>query len=346
MTVEIVLTLAGIILIFLGIAGKKINIEAKDIKISGEEQLVTWQRITLTMLGIIFIIISLRPIQSYLQVAMSPKTPTPTLTKTFTPTVANTPFLPTATTIPTETELDVWQDFEESIGCKVSLNGFYFNAADNSPLQWFWGDGTETNGNFPQEHVYENNGRYTIIIRTPTDKTQILNVEVVECQESAITEIPMILTEETVFTPTVTLRNEHYILGVIADRSLPSSDELKESGRIDFIWFIDADKKLETSQDQNGKGNDYNVHLYITDIGWDTSIHTVSDIALKDIVAQRYSEVTYHIDDNYAEVSFPKGFLPQENFIWWLHVSSLNSSDEWKEVTPHQFNSTKQETDF
>jgi hypothetical protein len=333
MTVEVILTLAGILLIFVGIAGKKITLEAKDIKVIGNESLTVWQRVALAIIGILFIVISIQPTQTWILQSLSQNTPTPS--PTLYPTLSETHPPPSNTLMPTETNLEVWQDTEKSTGCTVNLNGYYVNKVDTSPLKWFWGDGTNTEGRFPQEHVYEQDGIYTIVVEAPSGKTNIINIEITDC------EYAMILTEETQFTLSVTLKDGRYVFGATADRPLPTPAELKGGGKIDFIWFVDADEKTETGQSQ--RGNDYNIHLYLNENGWGTKIYSVSEVALEDIVNERSSEVSYYIENNYAEISFPASFLPEKAFIYWLNVSSVNSTDEWKKIMPYAFNSPKQE---
>jgi len=141
-------------------------------------------------------------------------------------------------------------------------------------------------------------------------------------------KVDLILADATEIQSSVRVEGDQYILQVSADRSLPSPQQLSGGGRIDFIWFIDADKRRDTGQ--SSRGNDYNIHLFVDEEGWGAIIFPVSDIALSDEVNRRRSELSFTVEGQNAEISFPMSILPNDSFRWWLEVSSLNASPEWR----------------
>ena len=52
---------------------------------------------------------------------------------------------------------------------------------------------------------------------------------------------------------------QRYTFTAKLDQPLPNPEDLSGGGRVDFIWFIDADGKEATGQSH--LGNDYNIHL-------------------------------------------------------------------------------------
>lgn len=147
-----------------------------------------------------------------------------------------------------------------------------------------------------------------------------------------LTSTHLILTTPTEFTSKIFIQNNRYILQVTADRILPEPKQLKGGGKIDFIWFIDADMNKNTGQSHHG--NDYNIHLTIDEFGWSAYVFPVSHVALTNIVQINSDKIKYSVDGLSAEISFPTMFLPQKNFSWWMVAVSHNSSSEWEKKLP------------
>ncbi len=142
----------------------------------------------------------------------------------------------------------------------------------------------------------------------------------------------LLLSTETTLTSAVIVENGRYVFRVTADRVLPEPKQLRGGGRIDIIWFVDADNNQETGQSH--LGNDYNIHLSLDEFGWRADIIPVSPVALEKILQDSYSEIKFKVNGLKAEISFPTSFLPQDSFSWWLDASSLNASDNWRSLLP------------
>jgi hypothetical protein len=143
-----------------------------------------------------------------------------------------------------------------------------------------------------------------------------------------LTDSRLILSSPTEFTSNIFIQNNRYVLQVTADRVLPEPKEFKGGGKIDFIWFIDADMKKSTGQSL--RGNDYNIHLTIDEFGWSAHVFPVSHVALTQIVQVNANKIDYSVDQLSAEISFPTYFLPNKNFTWWMDAVSHNSSADWQ----------------
>jgi hypothetical protein len=138
----------------------------------------------------------------------------------------------------------------------------------------------------------------------------------------------LLLTDHTKVNSSIRMEGNRLYFEATADRSLPQPSDLAGGGRIDFIWFVDADKNRNTGQ--NHRGNDYNIHLFVDEREWGIEVYTVSEIALKDEVKKNFPLAEYYVKGRCALISLPISFFPSRSFRWWLEVSGLNASDEWK----------------
>jgi hypothetical protein len=148
----------------------------------------------------------------------------------------------------------------------------------------------------------------------------------------------MILTSPTVLRASVEMSDDGYfVLSVNADRVLPQPEELSDGGRIDFIWFVDVDTNRETGQ--FASGNDFNIHVVITESGWSTEIFPVSSAAIASEEERRaFEDIEVEIFEISFKLSVPESvFFNDPNFRWWLEASGKNASPEWQETLSFPF---------
>ena len=70
---------------------------------------------------------------------------------------------------------EIWID--DTDGCIVSMNG-YDDPDVPMYLRWDWGDGTFSEGEFPQQHKYPSSGIYTLKVSDPFGNSKIDFVDV------------------------------------------------------------------------------------------------------------------------------------------------------------------------
>jgi hypothetical protein len=153
MTIEVVLSIAGILLFVYGILGVKIDIKVKDFSIS-TDKLERWQRVVFIVIGSILVILALMMSLEVLppnggtptpSPTIPPPSPTPDLTATLTPSSTPTPTAsptqthtptpsqtptdtPTPTQIATPTPLDAmdntlnWKTYTEGKGSTITIH--------------------------------------------------------------------------------------------------------------------------------------------------------------------------------------------------------------------------------
>lgn len=122
----------------------------------------------------------------------------------------------------------------------------------------------------------------------------------------------------------VTIRSDenNSVLEVLTAAPFPGPSEMAGGKRFDFIWFIDIDRNQKTGQ--NDRGNDYNIHLFLTESGWKYMWYKVSSISENDGVTIRPDEVTIRIEGRRASLAFPKRYLPSKSFEMWASCFSGN----------------------
>ena len=149
MTIEVVLSIAGIILFVYGILGVKIEIKVKDFSIS-TDKLDRWQRVVFIVIGSALVILTLLmslevlppnggtptpsptiPTPSLTPSPTSTLTPSSTPTPSVTPTQTDTP-IPTDTPTPTQTATPTpldsmdntlnWKTYTEGKGSTITIN--------------------------------------------------------------------------------------------------------------------------------------------------------------------------------------------------------------------------------
>ncbi len=148
-------------------------------------------------------------------------------------------------------------------------------------------------------------------------------------KEYYLTSGQLLFTTETELVSDVKLEGSRYVFSVLADRPMPEPRQLRSAGRIDFVWFVDAD--MNRASGQSEQGNDYNIHLWVNEVTWGADIYPVSGAALSKVVEQKYGEIAYKVDGLYAELSFPAAMFPAGNFRWRFEAGPINASEAWKE---------------
>jgi hypothetical protein len=133
---------------------------------------------------------------------------------------------------------------------------------------------------------------------------------------------------------TIRADGDNFVLEVLTAAPFPSPSEMAGGKRFDFIWFIDIDKNQKTGQ--SDRGNDYNIHLFLAESGWETSWYKVSSISENDGVTIHPDEIKIGIDGHRATLTFPKRYLPSKSFKMWASCFTGNA-EKWPPLTenPH-----------
>lgn len=100
--------------------------------------------------------------------------------------------------------------------------------------------------------------------------------------------------------------------------------------RVDYIWFVDADKNKATGQ--SPKGNDYNVHLYLDEKGWHSAVFPVSDAAKARNMTPSPEECQVRVEGTVATLLVPAKTFPAPSFDWWAWATTQNAPD-WPPVS-------------
>lgn len=86
--------------------------------------------------------------------------------------------------------------------------------------------------------------------------------------------------------------------------------------RVDYIFFIDADRNQSTGQSSDG--NDYNVHLFLQNDGWGAWWGKVTTASENDGIDIDYSKFQFRIAGDRATLVFPRYFLPTNSFEMYM----------------------------
>jgi hypothetical protein len=122
---------------------------------------------------------------------------------------------------------------------------------------------------------------------------------------------------------------------------MPDPREFSGGKRVDFIWWVDADRNTTTGQSKNG--NDYNLHLYIDETGWHTYVAAVSAIAEAHNKTPQPQECRYRADGMTLTLLVPQKTFPDSHFDWWA-TSMTGNAPDWQPLTenpPTKRTSTK-----
>ena len=102
--------------------------------------------------------------------------------------------------------------------------------------------------------------------------------------------------------------------------------------RVDYIFFIDADRNQSTGQSSDG--NDYNIHLFLQNDGWGAWWGKVTPQSENDGIDIDYSKFQFRIAGDRAALVFPKYFLPTNSFEMWM-ASHNGVVTNWIPFTKH-----------
>jgi len=119
-------------------------------------------------------------------------------------------------------------------------------------------------------------------------------------------------------------------LTVVVAAPLPTSLQMTNGKRFDFIFWIDGDQNLGTGQ--GPAGNDYNLHLYLDENGWSVWWGKVSTFSENDGITIDGSKFQFRVAGNRASLIFPKYFLPRSAFGMWLSCHS-GIAQNWDPMT-------------
>jgi hypothetical protein len=118
------------------------------------------------------------------------------------------------------------------------------------------------------------------------------------------------------------LKDDFYTFTVIMSSPFPSILNMKDR-RIDIIWFVDIDRNKRTGQSH--MGNDYNIHIYLSENGWRSSWYKVTEKSRNDGIQVETKDFRINVKGNRASLSFPKFYLPSNSFDWWVYAGTGNS---------------------
>lgn len=132
----------------------------------------------------------------------------------------------------------------------------------------------------------------------------------------------------------VELRDDRYMLTVQTAAPFPAPAKMDGGKRVDFIFNIDADRSKQTAQSRR-LGNDYNIHLTLSERGWSSRVFRVSELSKQE---EQPKQEDFRIEalGNTATLSFPSRCLPLLNFDWTVHAMTGNAP-QWlpKTSNPH-----------
>ena len=111
---------------------------------------------------------------------------------------------------------------------------------------------------------------------------------------------------------------------------VPDPGDFSGGRRVDFIWFIDADRNTLTGQ--NASGNDFNLHLYIDETGWHTAVIPVSDVAKAHGNVPTTAQCRYSVKGTTLTLFVPQHTLLDAYFDWWA-VSMTGNAPGWPPYT-------------
>jgi len=110
----------------------------------------------------------------------------------------------------------------------------------------------------------------------------------------------------------------------------PGAELMAGGRRVDFIWFVDADKNQTTGQTESG--NDFNLHLWLDQNGWHEAVYPVSDIAIGRKAPTNPSGLSNRVTNESIVLLVPVSTFPEAEFEWWAKSTTMNSPD-WQPVT-------------
>jgi len=110
------------------------------------------------------------------------------------------------------------------------------------------------------------------------------------------------------------------------------SPSVMTNKRVDYIFFVDADRNQSTGQSSDG--NDYNVHLFLQNDGWGAWWGKVTPASENDGIDIDYSKFQLRIAGDRAALVFPRYFLPTNSFEMYM-VSHNGVVTNWIPFTQH-----------
>jgi len=128
----------------------------------------------------------------------------------------------------------------------------------------------------------------------------------------------------------VSEKGNGYLFSAAMAEPTPEPEAMRGGKRFDFMWLVDIDRNRETGQ--MGRGNDYNIHLFLDERGWHVWFLRVSPVSQKDKKPIRMADFKFNVDGKRASLWVPKDYLPGDSFDWWLQCTSMNSRD-WPPTT-------------
>jgi len=123
----------------------------------------------------------------------------------------------------------------------------------------------------------------------------------------------------------------NYVFTVQVAAPFPSPSLMTDK-RVDYIFFIDADRNQSTGQSSDG--NDYNVHLFLQLDGWGAWWGKVTPASENDGINIDYAKFQFRIAGDRAALVFPQYFLPTNSFEMWM-ASHNGVVTNWIPFTKH-----------
>jgi len=97
--------------------------------------------------------------------------------------------------------------------------------------------------------------------------------------------------------------------------------------RIDILFWVDIDNDVATTQPETGFGNDYNIHLFLDDQGWQHWFLKVDSLSSNDEITYTASDFVVSASGSTATMTFPARYLapPESEFAWWVSTGTGNA---------------------
>ena len=122
---------------------------------------------------------------------------------------------------------------------------------------------------------------------------------------------------------TIRAEGDYYVLDVAVAGPFPNGADMTKGKRFDFMWFIDIDRDRSTGQ--SPLGNDYNIHLFLTESGWDAAWYKVSSVAENDGIDVHREDFRIRVSGTRANLIFPRRYLPRTSFEMWALCNNRNA---------------------
>ncbi|MDZ4861304.1 MAG: hypothetical protein SGI88_20215 [Candidatus Hydrogenedentes bacterium] len=129
---------------------------------------------------------------------------------------------------------------------------------------------------------------------------------------------------------TVHQEGDFFAFSVRTASPIPIAQDMSPGKRLDFIWFVDADKNQTTGQSE--AGDDFNLHLWLDGAGWHPVIFAVSDIATGRSATLSPAAPRFRVEGDAATLLVHVSTFAEAEFEWWAS-STTKHAPAWLPLT-------------